>query len=1353
MPLDSTPVLSILDRVTDSDGNPVSGAILYFYEAGTSTPKTVYSDANLSVSLGTSVTCDSGGFPTSDGSTKCQVYTGTASYKVTVKTSAGVTLWSIDNIKGAVDLPADTSTALPITPVVSRTTTYTVLTSDRGKLINCDPTGGSFAVTLLAATSAGDNFRVGIRHGGDSTNVVTVRTSGAESISGAAPIFYAQTLTGLGHTRWFVCDGAGWSVDSEVPPLMSGPLPFFHVTDRATSAPSSPSGGQRFIINGTPTGTWATLGFDENDVVESDGNGSWIEYNPRDGWLAYVGDENLLVQYRDTAWVDLSNVTAAATGYLGYAVFEHQVADGSGGGTSTAGSFQVRTLNTTVVNTITGASLAANAITLPVGRYLVMAEQSIYTEMSGSGGLNSRQQKFASLTATVDNTFVGLNNRQASSASTFSVSHGNTIADTWLINVSVAGTCALNYYTDQAFATYGLGYPSALNNPEVYARVSIISLASPQGPIGPTGPQGADGLDAAHPYQWSTLTTGDPGSGKIRGNNATIASITEIAISETSSDGGGMGAVLASWDVSTSSVKGTVRVAKEGATSNFYQFRITGAGTDNGTYRTYPVQVVQESGTLGNGNAVSCLFVEKGDLGDPGTSVPDISALTEDTANDDEADWLIEYDVSSSSQKKLKAKNLGYTRSGGTRRGLQSKLGDLIDFRDFSSVSDGTTDLRVALQAAIDACGIGHTLRLPRYPIAVGPHPSGGYCVSRATPIRIVCEQGGGIKPLSTVTTSDHIVYLTGSAHDVYAATKIEGLFVGDNGAATRYGGHAVVLDTQAAGATFARFQMSDNCYLQQATTTGFAGLYHINNTTNNVNGGLYACSIRNNVIAGISLNGSGDSIWIGENTLIGEQEGVYANLVADAGNLVIYRNNASARKGCVVIDRAVTWDIINNEFEQVAANTESNNAMVDLRGTTATLGPGNVIGNMMQDSGGTGDGDPYIVRVGAASGAAIRGNRIATSSVRVGVLITASASNTVWGKNTLVDATLSDSGVDTIYEPESKGTATSLVGNSTGSKAAPHDIAIGTGLVIAAGPTLTISGVNVPGGGTGNTSATAYAPIFGGTTSTGPFQSAAGLGTAGQPLVSNGAGALASFQTAPATGGGTGQSSYAVGDILYASTTTALSKLADVATGNALISGGVGVAPSYGKIGLTTHISGTLAVDNGGSGRTSHTAYAVICGGTTSTGAQQSIASVGTSGHVLTSNGASALPTFQAPKHYLFGKSSPSAAGSTVTYIMNAADVTESLVAFRTPVAATWTKISIVTLGAPAAGSWVFTLRHTTTTDTALTCTISAGSNSASGTASVSISADTWISIKCDATGSATAPGLIAWALEYTVP
>lgn len=52
--------------------------------------------------------------------------------------------------------------------------------------------------------------------------------------------------------------------------------------------------------------------------------------------------------------------------------------------------------------------------------------------------------------------------------------------------------------------------------------------------------------------------------------------------------------------------------------------------------------------------------------------------------------------------------------------------------------------------------------------------------------------------------------------------------------------------------------------------------------------------------------------------------------------------------------------------------------------------------------------------------------------------------------------------------------------------------------------------------------------------------------------------------------------------------------------------------------------------VADGGTGRSSHTAYAVIAGGTTSTGAQQSVSGVGSSGQVLTSNGASALPTWQ---------------------------------------------------------------------------------------------------------------------------
>jgi hypothetical protein len=82
---------------------------------------------------------------------------------------------------------------------------------------------------------------------------------------------------------------------------------------------------------------------------------------------------------------------------------------------------------------------------------------------------------------------------------------------------------------------------------------------------------------------------------------------------------------------------------------------------------------------------------------------------------------------------------------------------------------------------------------------------------------------------------------------------------------------------------------------------------------------------------------------------------------------------------------------------------------------------------------------------------------------------------------------------------------------------------------------------------------------------------------------------------------GGTGITSYAVGDLLYADTTTTLAKLPDVAVGNALISGGVAAAPSWGKVGLATHVDGTLPTANGGTNLTGFTANGIIYASSTS--------------------------------------------------------------------------------------------------------------------------------------------------------
>ena len=157
------------------------------------------------------------------------------------------------------------------------------------------------------------------------------------------------------------------------------------------------------------------------------------------------------------------------------------------------------------------------------------------------------------------------------------------------------------------------------------------------------------------------------------------------------------------------------------------------------------------------------------------------------------------------------------------------------------------------------------------------------------------------------------------------------------------------------------------------------------------------------------------------------------------------------------------------------------------------------------------------------------------------------------------------------------------LIGNTTGSTLTKATITAGTGVTITNGTgAITISATGLSGtvtsvNGTGGTT---------------------GLTLTGGPITTTGT--LTLGGTLAVANGGTNVASYAIGDILYASASTTLSKLADVATGNALISGGVTTAPAWGKIGLATHVSGTLPVANGGTGATSFTNGQLLIGNTT---------------------------------------------------------------------------------------------------------------------------------------------------------
>lgn len=79
--------------------------------------------------------------------------------------------------------------------------------------------------------------------------------------------------------------------------------------------------------------------------------------------------------------------------------------------------------------------------------------------------------------------------------------------------------------------------------------------------------------------------------------------------------------------------------------------------------------------------------------------------------------------------------------------------------------------------------------------------------------------------------------------------------------------------------------------------------------------------------------------------------------------------------------------------------------------------------------------------------------------------------------------------------------------------------------------------------------------------------------------IQSNGSGVITSSTLGVALGG-TGITTYAVGDLLYASGATTLSKLAGVAVGSILVSGGVTTAPAWAKIDTTYFATNVIDTD-----------------------------------------------------------------------------------------------------------------------------------------------------------------------------
>ena len=149
-----------------------------------------------------------------------------------------------------------------------------------------------------------------------------------------------------------------------------------------------------------------------------------------------------------------------------------------------------------------------------------------------------------------------------------------------------------------------------------------------------------------------------------------------------------------------------------------------------------------------------------------------------------------------------------------------------------------------------------------------------------------------------------------------------------------------------------------------------------------------------------------------------------------------------------------------------------------------------------------------------------------------------------------------------------------------------------------------------------------------------------------------------------PATDGGTGLVLYAVGDILYADTTTTLAKLADVAVGSYLRSGGVSTAPLWSTLTLpnAATIGDILAA--------------------TGTNAAGVIGAVAV-GRLLRSAGTGTLPaysTFTIPDTFAQGDIIYGSATNVLTALAKDVNATRSLTNTGTDNAPAWAQVALAT-------------------------------------------------------------------------
>lgn len=174
-----------------------------------------------------------------------------------------------------------------------------------------------------------------------------------------------------------------------------------------------------------------------------------------EGQLAYIEASNVVQYYDGAAWATVGPSTSTTQ-----AIFNETQAAATSGGTNSTGSFVKRTLNTTLINSITGCSIAASVITLPAGTYLVTANAPFYR--------TDRVQLRLRNTTDSTNDVIG----QSSYYPNADDAQGS---NQLLGYFTITGNknFELQYYSAVGVAVNGLGLAMNFGISEVYAQINI----------------------------------------------------------------------------------------------------------------------------------------------------------------------------------------------------------------------------------------------------------------------------------------------------------------------------------------------------------------------------------------------------------------------------------------------------------------------------------------------------------------------------------------------------------------------------------------------------------------------------------------------------------------------------------------------------------------------------------------------------------------------------------------------------------------------------------------------------------------------------------------------------------------